>query len=62
MVSGDTYDVMRGYWFVDPGWQPLDDVYADVIEKEHIALFEDEILGKNNDGSPKRQPKSTAGK
>jgi len=55
------YDVMRGYWFVDPGWQPLDDAYADVIEKEHIALFEDEILGHNKDDSPKCQPQSTAG-
>ena len=59
MLSGDMYDVMRGYWFVDPGWQPLDDVYAGVIEKEHITLFEDEILGKSNDDLTKHQPKST---
>jgi len=59
--SGDMYDVMRGYWFVDTGWQPLDDEYADVIEKEHIALFEDELLCRNNDSLPKCRTKSIAG-
>ena len=59
--SGDTYDVMRGYWFAEPGWQPVDDVYTDVIEKEHIALFEDELLSRNNETLPKCRTKSTAG-
>ena len=52
---------MRGYWFVDPGWQPLDDEYADVIEKQHIALFKDELLNRDIEGMPQCRTKSTAG-
>jgi len=55
------FDIMRGYWFVDAGWQPLDDVYADVIEKEHIALYEDELLSRNSETLPKCRTMSTAG-
>lgn len=54
---------MRGYWFVDPGWQPLDDDYAaDVIEKEHIALFEDELLNRNSETEHECQTKSVCRK
>jgi len=55
------YEVLRGYWFVDRSWQPIDDMYADIIEKEHVALFEDELLSRNNESVPKCQTKSTAG-
>jgi len=61
VCPGSTYRVIRGYWFVDPGWQPLDDLYADVIEKEHIALFEDSLLSRSNDSLPEQHTKSADG-
>ncbi|CAK9302753.1 unnamed protein product [Gordionus sp. m RMFG-2023] len=36
---GDPVDVMRGTWFFDVGWQPLDEEYATQIEVEHLSKF-----------------------
>jgi len=55
---GDTFEIMRGYWFIEPGWQPLDDEYASVIEKEHVTLFGDELLSRNNRCSLEHQTKT----
>jgi len=52
---------MRGYWFVDASLEPLDDAYVDVIEKEHVALFEHELLSKCDEFLPECRTKSTAG-
>ena len=30
---------MRGTWFVDGTWQPLENNYAERVEKEHMIFF-----------------------
>jgi len=52
---------MRGYWFFDADWQPLDSAYADVIEKEHVAFFKDELLNRNNGSLSACRTESAAG-
>lgn len=37
--SGDTADVIRGVWFYEDTWQPLDEETAVHIESEHLAKF-----------------------
>ncbi|XP_041353562.1 phospholipase DDHD1-like [Gigantopelta aegis] len=38
-VSGDVSMIMRGVWFYDGSWQPVEDGYASQIETEHMATF-----------------------
>ena len=44
LVTGQTATVMRGTWFVDGTWQPLDEGYANQIETEHLAKFESQKI------------------
>ncbi|XP_025104108.1 phospholipase DDHD1-like isoform X1 [Pomacea canaliculata] len=37
--SGDVSDIIRGAWFYDCTWQPLEDRYAILIEEDHITHF-----------------------
>lgn len=37
--SGDTADVIRGVWFYEDTWQPLDEETAVHIESEHLVKF-----------------------
>lgn len=48
MVSGHSAAVMRGTWFVDGTWQPLDEGYANQIETEHLAKFESHKIPEDN--------------
>ncbi|ELT99325.1 hypothetical protein CAPTEDRAFT_197144 [Capitella teleta] len=36
--------VMRGTWFVDGTWQPLDENHSNQIETEHLSKFENQKL------------------
>lgn len=36
--------VLRGTWFVDGTWQPLDENHANQIETEHLAKFENQKI------------------
>lgn len=38
-VAGDVSDIIRGAWFYDCTWQPLEDRYAILIEEDHITHF-----------------------
>ncbi|KAK6183516.1 hypothetical protein SNE40_010986 [Patella caerulea] len=37
--SGDISNIMRGTWFYDGTWQPLQEGYATQLETEHLAKF-----------------------
>ncbi|XP_064621214.1 phospholipase DDHD1-like isoform X2 [Lineus longissimus] len=37
-------DIMRGTWFLDSSWQPVEEGYASQIETEHLANFENETI------------------
>jgi hypothetical protein len=42
---------MRGTWFLEQSWEPLDEDLSDRIELEHINKFKDYILNKINNNS-----------
>ena len=31
---------MRGSWFIDESWDPIDEAYANEIESAHLTKFE----------------------
>ena len=35
----DRIPVMRGQWFIDGTWMPLEEDESDLIENEHLARF-----------------------
>ena len=35
----DSIPVMRGQWFIDGTWLPLDEEESDLIELEHLSRF-----------------------
>ncbi|XP_076833918.1 phospholipase DDHD1 [Brachyhypopomus gauderio] len=35
----DSIPVMRGQWFIDGTWMPMEEEESDVIEKEHLTCF-----------------------
>ncbi|XP_048258899.1 phospholipase DDHD1-like [Haliotis rufescens] len=37
--TGDVSEIMRGTWYYDGSWQPMEEVYALQIETEHMANF-----------------------
>lgn len=39
LTLGDTADVIRGVWFYEDTWQPLDEETAVHIESEHLVKF-----------------------
>lgn len=43
-VEQDGIPVMRGQWFTDGTWTPVEEDESDLIEKEHLACFKGEQL------------------
>uniref|UniRef100_A0A8C8AL26 DDHD domain containing 1 n=2 Tax=Otus sunia TaxID=257818 RepID=A0A8C8AL26_9STRI len=41
--------VMRGQWFIDGTWQPLEEVESDLIEQEHLNRFRGQQLQESFD-------------
>lgn len=37
--QSDKIPVMRGQWFIDGSWQPLDEDESNLIEQDHLACF-----------------------
>lgn len=37
--QGDRSKIMRGTWFVDGTWQPIEEGYSTQIETEYLANF-----------------------
>lgn len=38
-VSEEAIEIMRGTWFTDIDWLPLDAEMADKIEQQHLKMF-----------------------
>ena len=36
---GEAFDIMRGTWFYENTWQPVQCEYADRVEQEHLQRF-----------------------
>lgn len=39
LIEQDRIPVMRGQWFVDGTWLPLEEDESDLIEQEHLSCF-----------------------
>lgn len=37
--SGDEFEITRGLWFYDQVWQPLEEIYSQQLESDHIEKF-----------------------
>ena len=52
-VTGDCCKIMRGTWFYDHTWQPVEDGYATQIETEYLGKFLGHRLNEETDQSQK---------
>lgn len=39
LTEQDCIPVMRGQWFIDGTWTPMEEDESDLIEKEHLMCF-----------------------
>lgn len=39
LAAQDQIPVMRGQWFIDGTWLPLEEEESDLIEREHLSHF-----------------------
>ncbi|KAK3913402.1 Phospholipase DDHD1 [Frankliniella fusca] len=54
---GEQYPIMRGLWFYEVTWQPLDSDRYDQIENIHLALFANHCISDYISASNPKQPK-----
>uniref|UniRef100_A0A8C2VK28 DDHD domain containing 1 n=1 Tax=Chinchilla lanigera TaxID=34839 RepID=A0A8C2VK28_CHILA len=47
--QADKIPVMRGQWFIDGTWQPLEEEESNLIEQEHLSCFKGRQLQENFD-------------
>uniref|UniRef100_A0A8C5WMG6 DDHD domain containing 1 n=1 Tax=Leptobrachium leishanense TaxID=445787 RepID=A0A8C5WMG6_9ANUR len=47
--QADKIPVMRGQWFIDGTWQPLEEDESNLIEQEHLACFRGQMMQDNFD-------------
>ncbi|XP_038262938.1 phospholipase DDHD1 [Dermochelys coriacea] len=45
----DKIPVMRGQWFIDGTWQPLEEEESNLIEQEHLSCFRGQQMQENFD-------------
>ncbi|XP_029807375.1 phospholipase DDHD1 isoform X5 [Suricata suricatta] len=45
----DKIPVMRGQWFIDGTWQPLEEEESNLIEQEHLSCFRGQRMQENFD-------------
>ena len=50
---------MRGTWFFENTWQPIEESYAVQIEAEHLAKFQKQKLSEDETDSTKGPPSGT---
>ncbi|KAG8240300.1 hypothetical protein J437_LFUL014350, partial [Ladona fulva] len=55
---GEECAVMRGTWFYDGSWQPLESPYCDTLESEHLNLFYGDKLVDSARDDPAKVAKS----
>ncbi|EPY80676.1 hypothetical protein CB1_000811007 [Camelus ferus] len=47
--KADKIPVMRGQWFIDGTWQPLEEEESNKIEQEHLSCFRGQQMQENFD-------------
>lgn len=47
--EADKIPVMRGQWFIDGTWQPLEEKESNLIEQEHLSCFRGQQMQENFD-------------
>ncbi|XP_053450814.1 phospholipase DDHD1 isoform X5 [Nycticebus coucang] len=47
--QADKIPVMRGQWFIDGTWQPLEEEESNLIEQEHLSRFRGQQMEENFD-------------
>ncbi|XP_021499022.1 phospholipase DDHD1 isoform X4 [Meriones unguiculatus] len=47
--QADKIPVMRGQWFIDGTWQPLEEEESNLIEQEHLSCFRGQQVEENFD-------------
>ncbi|KAM9645216.1 phospholipase DDHD1 isoform 5-T5 [Trichechus inunguis] len=47
--QADKIPVMRGQWFIDGTWQPLEEEESNLIEQEHLSCFRGQQMQENFD-------------
>ncbi|XP_036605546.1 phospholipase DDHD1 isoform X3 [Trichosurus vulpecula] len=47
--QSDKIPVMRGQWFIDGTWQPLEEEESNLIEQEHLKCFKGQQMQENFD-------------
>ncbi|XP_062061100.1 phospholipase DDHD1 isoform X7 [Lepus europaeus] len=47
--QADKIPVMRGQWFIDGTWQPLEEEESNLIEQEHLSCFKGRQMEENFD-------------
>ncbi|KAI5771193.1 DDHD1 [Gulo gulo luscus] len=47
--QADKIPVMRGQWFIDGTWQPLEEKESNLIEQEHLSCFRGQQVQENFD-------------
>ncbi|XP_008060424.1 phospholipase DDHD1 isoform X2 [Carlito syrichta] len=47
--QADKIPVMRGQWFIDGTWQPLEEEESNLIEQEHLSRFKGQQMQENFD-------------
>ncbi|XP_071441965.1 phospholipase DDHD1-like isoform X2 [Hetaerina americana] len=57
---GEECVIMRGTWFYDGTWQPLESPYCNTLESEHLNLFYGDKLLDSSTDDPSRGSKSGA--
>lgn len=58
LVLGEQCAIMRGSWFYDGSWQPLEGDRCEQVENVHLCLFANhcvsEYISSNNPKQPKQ--------
>lgn len=42
LMEGEEWEIMRGTWYYDGSWIPLETEHSKVIEEVHLKLFQKE--------------------
>lgn len=48
MTTGEEWEIMRGTWFYDGSWIPLEMEHSEVIEEVHLKMFQKQTLKQSN--------------
>lgn len=63
IFTGEEWEIMRGTWFYDGTWIPLEMEYSEVIEDVHLKMFQKQTLTQSSSspdlGTPSHSYKGT---